>query len=355
MQKNSLNKNTITWIIIITAIILVIVVPVELPHNITIKGKIYPAKEWMLMKGPDGELMTSLFNYEKGVSENFGVTQFERGDAVEFSLSDKIYSGADVMIDDTVGSIYSNTTERELIALRSDLAVDSALLRVNLTEEKEAIVSSEEQRLEYAKKQLEEQQKLFRRQKSLYEKNLISEEEYEVAEGAIELFRINVEIAKERLRTVSTGAKEEEINLVKSRIEGLKNKIDLLEKKFSDLIIQTPVGGIVNRGFSGDTLLTISDTTNYISFIPIKVSDYKYIKSQQKVIFEDLEKQKTIEAEIKSIDKSIKTGLQNQYFVAAAVIKTNKSALLPGLVLNGEIVGETIMLREYLFNLINIF
>lgn len=355
MQKSKLNKNTVTWILILSVLALAVIIPIELPHNITIKGKIYPAKEWMLVKGPDGELMTSLFNYKKGVSENFGVTQFERGDAVVFSLSEHILSNTAVSTDDTIGSVYSNTTEQELINLRSELAVDSALLKVNISEEKEAVVRSEEQRLEYAEKQLEEQQKLFRRQKSLYEKNLISEEEYEVAEGAIELFKINVEIAKERLKTVSTGAKKEEVNLVKSRIEGLKNRIDNLERKFSDLVIQTPVSGIVNRGFSGDTLLTISDTTDYISFIPVKINDYKYIKARQKVVFENLNNEKIIVGEIESIDKSIKSGLQSQYFLAAAVIKKNKSELLPGLVLNGEIIGETILLREYLFNLINIF
>ncbi len=354
MQKNSLNKNTITWIVIGVLLALALLIPIELPNTITVKGKIYPAKEWMLVKGPDGELMTSLFNYKKGVSENYGVTQFERGDAVEFSLSDKIYTSAAVMIDDTIGLVYSNTTEKELIDLRADLAVDSALLKVNTSEEKDAIVKSEEQKLEYAKKQLEEQQKLFRRQKSLYEKQLISEEEYEVAESAIELFNINVEIAKERLRTVSTGAKQEEINLVKSRISGLKDKIDILEKKFSGLTIQSPVQGIVNRGFSADTLLTISDTTEYISFIPIKVSDYKFIKPGQKVLFEDMNGDKTIEAEIDSTDKAIKSGLQNQYFVASAVVNKNKSSLLPGLVLSGEIIGEPIMLRDYLISLINI-
>lgn len=355
MLKNRPNKNTISWIVIFTVLLLIVLIPVELPHNISVKGKIYPAKQWMLVKGRDGDLMTTLFNYKKGVNENFGVTQFERGDAVEFSLSERIISGTSVSPDDTLGMIYSNTTEKELIELRSELAVDSALLKVNISEEKEAIVKSEEQRLEYARKQLEEQQKVFRRQKSLYEKQLISEEEYEVAEGAIELFKINVEIAKERLQTVSTGAKEEEVNLVRSRIVGLKNRIDILERKFSDLVIQSPVSGIINRGFSGDTLLTISDTTDFITFIPVKIDDYKFVKPQQKIVFEDMESKKTVLAEIQSIDRSIKSGLQSQYFVATAIIKTKKSALLPGLVLNGEIIGETILLRDYLFNIINIF
>ena len=355
MRRNFLNPNLVTWLIILFVLILAFIIPIEIPNNISVKGKIYPAKEWILTKGTDGQLVTTLFNYKKGVGENFTVAQFERGDAVEFSFSDQVYSGNSISLNDTIGIIYSNFTEKELIDLRSALAVDSALLRVNMSEQKESVVKSEEQKLEYAKSQLDEQQKIYRRQKSLYEKNLISQEEFEVAESAIELFTINVDIAEERLRTVLTGAKKEEIDLIKSRMRGLSRQIDMLEKKFSEFVIQSPVKGVVSRIFASDTLLTIYDTTDYIAVVPIHINDLKFSQVGQYIEFEDIDKVRMLKAEIVQIDKSVKSSINAQYFLASADFNGDNKYLLPGLVLKGKLKSEPLILRDLLLDFINIF
>jgi hypothetical protein len=347
-MKNNRNSQIVLAVIFLLLIVFYFI-PIEIPKTVTAAGKLYSAKEWLLIKGPDGRLMTMLKNNKKGVSESYSVTQFERGDAIEFSISEVIKSGAFISANDTVGIIYSNETEKELIDLKSELAVESALLEVNLSTEKEAIVKSEEQRLEYAKRQLVEQEKLFRRQQALFDKNLISEEEFEVAKGAVELFRINVDIATERLKTVTTGAKEEEIDFIKSKIDGLSNQIEILQRRFSDFVIQSPIDGIVNLNFSSDTLLIISDTTEFIGLFPIHIKELKNISAGQNIEIEIADLSEETSGTIISIDKKLHQVNNNQYFViAASFIKNEESNLLPGLSVTANISSQPITTKEHI-------
>ena len=90
------------------AVIVALVMPFKVPYSIKTSGKLVPAKEWILSKGSDGRLIESLFDHQKGVSESFSVTQFDRGDAVQFKLNDDLASNSTIVAGDTVGSIRSS-------------------------------------------------------------------------------------------------------------------------------------------------------------------------------------------------------------------------------------------------------
>lgn len=349
IKKNRL----IFWVTAVVILVLVLVLPVRLPHNISTYGKIYPQKEWVVFKGPDGRLLTTLVNNSTGISENYSVTQFERGDAVEFRIDKKIRAGYPITQNDTVAVIFSNKTESELTDLKADLAAETALLEVNLSEEKESVINREKQRLEYAKRQLEEQQKLFRRQKALFEKDLISEEEFDLAKGAVDLFKINVEIAEERVQTVSTGSKTEEVNYIRSRIEGLKNRINILEQKFSDFVIQSPIDGVIRRTYSADTLLIVSDTSNFVLLSPIQPKDEIFIKNNQKILFEIPNHGKTFSALIKNIEPSARNISGESFYIVNANVIDKSPKLIPGLSVECTVETEALYPREYLSNFIS--
>lgn len=337
-------------ILVIVLLIIVTLLPIKIPHNISVKAKLYPSQEWILVKGTDGRLMSSVVNNQYGVNQTYKVAQFERGDAVEFSLKPNIISGVNVSVEDTLGFIYSNDTERKLVELKASLTSENYLLKANLSKEKEAIVKGEEQQLQFARQQLEEQQKLFTRQKSLYEKNLISQEEYDVSESAVELFKINVDIALEKLRSVTTGAKPEEIELTKSRIEGLKQQIDVLNKRFSDFIIKSPFGGVVKRVFSSDTLLIVNDSTNLVAFLPISLGDINFIKHGQIVKIADNKTGNEITGVLETIGKSVKTAGNNQYVIATAVFKDGSKYFLEGQIVKSKIICEQLIPMDYVQN-----
>ena len=349
---NSKSEKIIIGFVIAAAIILFLS-PFDMPYNIKTYGKIVPAKEWILAKGPDGRLMTSLVNYKTGTYDNYTVTQFQRGDAVEFSMGKNIAAGTTINKFDTVANIYSNETEKKLSKLKGDLATEKAVLQVSFGTEKQSVIDEQKRKVEYAKRQLSEQEKLFTRDKALFEKELISKEDYDISEGAVELFKINVRIAEEKLNNVITGAKSEQINLIRSRINGLENEIDILYDKFSQFILTSPLSGIINRSLSRDTLLVISDTTEYLVVIPVELEKIDYIKSGQEVNVKFDHFNTELSGEIFSIDNKVRYNQGNQYFLVFAEITDQVKIPLQDLRVECTIACEKMPPRDHLFRFIN--
>ena len=351
MDPKKLDKASLTWIIIAAVILVVLFIPIRIPYKITIPGKVLPSKEWMITKDVEGRLMTSLINNRSGVHESYGVISFERGDAMNFRVNPGISAGTGVNTSDTIGILYSNESEKRLINLKAGLQSQMALLEVSRSEEKEAIVSEAEKGVLYAERQYKEQEKIYKRQKDLYEKELISEEEFDLSKEALDLFRINVEIAKERLKNVTTGEKPEQIDLIKTNIEGLRNEISVLEQRFSDYVIQSPINGTVNRVFSNDTLLTVSDTTEFIVIMPVQWEYKNYVRKDQTVEF-NLKDSSYPTGKIISLEKY--AGLINQKVVTlvTASYTGNNLNFMPGLLIECSIICDELTIRQHLFRFI---
>lgn len=348
MTIKDFDKTTWSWIIIFVLLCVVLLLPFKIPYKITVPGKVFPSKEWLVEKGTDGRLMTSLINHRAGIHENYAVRLFERGDAVQFSFNTNIVAGSNITTNDTVGVIYSNESQKKLVNLKADLGSQTALLDVSLTEEKEAVVSAAQQGVVYAERQFVEQQKIYNRQKGLYDKNLISIQEFDLSKGALDLFRINVEIAKERLNSVTTGAKQESIDLIKTKIGGLQKEIVIMEQKFSDYVIQSPIDGMVNRVFSSDTLLIVSDTTEFIVLMAIQWDYKEYVKVDQTVEF-DLQDRSSSSGKIVTLEKSAKLISQNLVSFVTADYSGDNINFMPGLVIECSIICEDLTPRQHLF------
>jgi hypothetical protein len=351
MSFNKLDKSSRTWIIIAAVLVVVLLIPIKIPYKITVPGKVLPAKEWLIEKDVEGRLMTSLINNRAGVHESFAVRSFERGDAIHFSLRPEIVSGAAVSTIDTVGIIYSNESEKQLINLKASLQSQMALLEVSSSKEKEALVKEAEQGVLYAERQYIEQEKIYKRQKGMREKELISEEEFDLSRGTLDLFRINIDIAKERLNNVSTGEKQEQLDLIKTNIRGLQDEISVLEQKFSDYIIQSPINGSVNRVFSSDTLVIISDNTEYIVFMPLQWDYKEYIKEDQTVEFDLMDGSNTT-GKIIALENSAKIIGQDVVSFATASYTGDNMNFMPGLLIECSVNCGELTPREHLFRFI---
>ncbi len=351
MDLKKLDKNTQTWIIIGVVIIVLLIIPIKIPYKITIPGKVLSSKEWLITRDVEGRLMTSLVNNRSGVHESYGVISFERGDAMHFNMHPAIISGSSISTEDTIAILYSNESEKQLSSLKASLESQIAMLEVSKSAEKEALISEAEQGVLYAERQFIEQGKIYKRQKGLYEKELISEEEFDLSKGALDLFRINVEIAKERLKNVTTGEKPEQIELIKTNIEGLQEEIDIMEQRFSDYIIRSPISGKINRVFSSDTLLTISDTSEFIIIMPVQW-DYKdYLRKDQVVEF-DLKDDTSPAGKIITLENS--AGIINQDVVTLVTASYSGDNLnfRPGLLIECTIICDELTIREHIFRFI---
>lgn len=304
-------KLFITWIVIISIIVILLVLPVKLNYTLHVKGKVLPNKEWIIYKGTDGRLTSLLTNYKTGINQSYDVTLFDRGDAMKFSFNSALHSGSSINSNDTIAVVYSNEIERQIESLKGQIASARASLTLNETGEKESIVNQEKNNLEYAIRQAEEQKKLLDRTEVLYNKGLVSQEEYEIVSGGYDLYDINIAISKARLDAVETGVKKEQIELIKSQIIFLEKELMVMQRRFKGFTITSPINGIVSRKTNSDTLMIISDVSKFIVLCPVKVNDKKFISDSAQIDIVFGSKQ-NMTAHVYEIDNNVKivNGLQ---------------------------------------------
>lgn len=271
---------TVVILLVITALFLL---PIEVPYSIEVPGRIVPLKEWVLVRGQDGRLISALYNHLLGTTEGYEVTHVDRGDHVTFKLHPAMVDGKSVAIGDTVSLIYSNEVERQWAHLKGELATELASLTLNSTGEKESVIREAQLRLAHAQKQAEQQRKEVARLQGLFDKKLIPEADFEVAETTLRLYEIQMNIAEAQLQTVQTGVREEQTDWVHSRIAALREEIEILEKRIHASTLTSPIAGRVACFFSGDTLAVVQDTTGYVVVLPVKWKDRKKIALKQQV------------------------------------------------------------------------
>jgi len=347
-MKISKRNKIIIWSIILVVVILFFSLPISIPYSINAPGKIYPAKEMLFIKGPDGTLITEMKDNIRGLSTSYSAFQFIRGDAIQFSFNKNISNGAAVAVNDTIAFLYSNELERELIDLRGEIKVAQANLAVLETGEKKSIVEQSAKQVEYMKRQSAEQKRVLKNVEELYKKDLASQEEYELARSQSDLYEINIGIAEAQLQSVQTGVKKEEINLLRSQIKALQEEADALSKRFNNYTIISQINGIVNKPYKLDTLLIISDTTDFVVLIPVLWEERENLSINQSIQLDIPVYGKIGEVTISEIDNSVNLINNNQILIVTAKIPSEQAGMIPGLIVQSSIRCNPVRPIDYL-------
>ncbi|MGH7451054.1 MAG: FHA domain-containing protein [bacterium] len=321
--------------------------PVKFPVVVDTYGKIDSAQKWVLVKGQEGQLMASVFNYETGLSEGYRVSNFERGSSVRFSFHPSLAPGRFIAKGDTIGSLYSSEMQERLLALNRQLAAAQGSLAVNASGEKAAIVREAQQRLSYARKKIEEQQKVLARTREAFRLGVISQKELEAKEGEANLLEIEISIAESQLEAAQTGEKPEQLELILANIAALKNEIAAIKEQAAAYTLTAPISGKISRAFSSDTLLTISDTTRYVAFIPVKWDDYSYVARAQNVRLRLSGMSKAVGAKVISLNREIQMLNGEKVIFATALLEDYSEALMPGMLAGCQIEGQPVTALEY--------
>jgi ATP-dependent 26S proteasome regulatory subunit len=198
------------------------------------------------------------------------------------------------------------------------------------------------------KKQAEEQKKIFNRLEALYQKNLISQEEYEISKGNADLNQINISIAEAHLQTVQSGVKKDQIDYINSQIQSLQKQIDILQKRFKNYTLISQVTGIANRVLGNDTLLIVSDTSEFVVLIPVKWEERNYLSKNQTVNLKYPDSFVTQDATLVRIDKSIHPLNGGQVFLVTAYFDSPKIDFLSGLMVQCSIQCDPIRPVDYI-------
>lgn len=326
---------------------LVLALPVSVPYTISVPGKILTAREWIVSQGADGRVVTRLLDRAKGVTNDYTVSQFERGDAFEFHLRPNVAAGSLVRAGDTIGVIRSAAVEQELARLKGELAANAALLALNSTGDKQSVVEEAKQQLAHAERQAEVRQSILERQKSLFERNMISQQEYEIASREAALSAIEIQIANARLLSVSTGAKREQVEYDRTRMLALQREIAALERRRSLGTLVAPLTGIAMNVASNDTLLIVSDTSAYVVMMPVGVRERAFLSLEQAVVVTTQEMGRVPNGTITTIDNSVYTLNAGQVVFVTATLDHDSPMLLHGLAAQCKIECTAVPPREF--------
>lgn len=332
---------------IVCLVVVVTMLPIEIPYSVSAYGKIVPARKWSLIKGNDGQLTAFVFNYESGLSEGYNTAQFAREGAMHFTLSPSMIAGGTVKAGDTVGTINSSETTAGLTDLMGQLAIARANLQAAKTGEKQPVIDECRRRLEWSKGQANQKHKELTRLIALNEKKLISEEEFEAATSEAQLLDIEVAVAQAQLDAATSGEKPEEIELIKTQITALEHEIAAMDDLVGSFSITAPFGGEITRGYATDTLLTIYDTSTVLAIIPILYIDRTHVKEGQRVVIETDDVTGEVYGHITVLENEIHLLNGNEVLMGVASLPVLPENATPGKIANCTINCEPVGLLEY--------
>ena len=323
---------------------LFILAPFEVSYLIEANSLVYSAQEWRLSRDNNGELSSMIIDNDRNFSTAKTDYIFDRGDVAKISFFDHNKS---VNENDTIAIINSDVINQQIITLQSELAVALANLQDKLSGEKASIIKEFDDRLKIAKSNVEFTRLQLLRADKMVNEDLIPQLEYEKYKNAHDLAIINLELADKSLETVSTGEKNEIIDVIKSQISTLKDRIVILEQKKDKYIIKAPFAGIINYYQDSVNLIKIKNPNEFIVKIPVKVYEIGYIDINDKV---DLTIDKTdniYTATITNIEDEIRIRGRDQYFLVTARVTNPDKFIRPGMICRASIFSEKIPLYSF--------
>ena len=336
---------------VFTLLCLLLVFSLSVSPTIDTAGRIMPSREWILARNNEGAVFATLCDHVSSTIDNYSVVSVVRGDAFRFSLHPSIRPETRVRAGDTLVRIYSHEIFRRLSRLSGDLAIARANLAVALSGEKEPITLEAGRALVLAKEECELQTALFRRQDSLFRKNLISPEQYDLARSAARVAALETEIAQARLDNVTTGAKPEQVDVIRSQIAAFEAELRILSAQAGALTVSAPFGGIVVPSAGRDTLCSLEDTSR-IAVLPVPVQYQDRLKPGQPVTLRFPRSALPVRGTVVRVDTRVRVVSARQVVLVTANLDDGGPALSSNLVLPGSIETDRVSVGEYLRSLV---
>lgn len=337
----------ISAILVLAAVVLV-VLPVQVPHSFNVPGKVLPAQEWTLLRDASGALGAVLRDHSRGTVESYSASQFVRGDAVRVTFDSRLVPAVSISAGDTIASIYSNETERQISQLSGQLDAMLSMLQFYSTGEKEAIIQEAQAQVNRARELVKQQQVTVDRLRILRSNNHASEQELHLAETQLGVYKSELEIALAELSVVQTGAKPEQLNLTRTEADALRAEIAKLQDRLNMYTLTSPISGMAVRSFGPDTLLTIKSNTEFVVVMPVPWSRYEIVERGQGVAVEMPKRGGRLESTISQFGDAVHTVNGQPVVMATAFVTDPSQSLIPGAIVSCSIETGKVSLLEYL-------
>lgn len=347
-------KRLLGGLLIIGILMAALWVPVQIPYVAESIGRVYPAREWQLLQDQTGRITSVIRDHRIGATRQIDAYQFEQGDisGLQFTLPPDRY----IHVGDTVVRMYSIRQNEEIQNIEAQLALYSAQLRADVTGDKPPVVQEAENRLHFAEQDLILKEKLFLIKKPLWEQKLIAFTEYQEAENAYELAKIQVEINRKFLENVGTGLKPESVGITQAQLRGLKNRLDILRRKGLSFVVRAPFSGwIVPVVTPPEEQFILQEANEYVVQIPVKIELLPYLDAQTVITVTDVQTQRTYRARLLQIGTKVEVldNRQVSNLTATLTPDSTNARLTTGVSALCQIDFGKITQREYLRRILN--
>lgn len=129
------------------------------------------------------------------------------------------------------------------------------------------------------------------------------------------------------------------------------NELNLLNNRLKDFVLLAPISGDIVRQFSRDTLLLVNDLSHLVLTAPVRYENIHHLTEGEPVRIELKNIPEELSGKLVSVSKEVKILNGVQVLYSRIVLDSSKAALVPGLLIGGEIVLPKVTIKEYLFSL----
>lgn len=335
-------------ILLLVLLVLTIFLPIRVRYSFEATAKIYPVREWKIMRGTEEGIWSQTYNYETDALGDFKNYRFERGDIAELEIRKDLRFDAPVNRNDTIAAIESFFIQNEIVGLQNLRDQEIANLNVVTTGEKESLVEQAERQYNYARQQLDLEKKNFARQERLFRDSVITPADFDMYENAMKLAEINTQVAYDQMIALSTGEKAPVIVYTEQKILSYTKEIERLEKQKAQYTITTPIEGILSYNTELGGILKVSDNSRLLLKIPVAYQHSSYLDKLHKVTFSTPDNKITVNATFKGVDQKVNLIQSQQFVIAKAVTEEATPGIYPGMIVQCRIYCDKVRLLEYL-------
>jgi hypothetical protein len=311
-------------------------------------AKIYPVKEWKLLRGAEEGFWSQTYDYETGAQGDLKNYRFERGDIAELVIRENLSFDSIIAAGDTVARIESYRITNEILQLQNLRDEELANLNVVKTGEKESLVEQAEREYKYAVQQLELQKKNYARQEILFLDSVIAPAEFEIHENDLKLAEINAQVAFEQYIALSTGEKDPVVMYSEQKTRSYEQQIESLEKQKNQYIILTPITGILSYATEPDGILKVSDLDRLILKIPVAYHQSTYLGDLHRVTFSTPDHKIKVNATFSGFEENVELIQSEQFVISRAVTEETIPGIYPGMIVQCRLYCDKVSLLEYL-------
>ena len=341
---NSKRIRQYSLLILVVLLVLIFFLPFKIPYTSRTIARVYPQQEWKLSRDNNGNIYSAIKNNKNSLINDFTNYEFERGDISNIHIN---LNSNNVKKGDTIAVITSVILAEQIAELEGEVMVEEAMLAAAGTGLKAEDVNIIKSKLALAQQEFNQANINYTRISLLHAKNAVSDEVFETAQNTLKTKEINITIFQRKLEAATKGEKQEDINLIKMRINTLKQQAEFIKSRQLNYSIISPISGIVQNYNTEENLLSISDISSVLIKTAVKASFSEFIDNNSH--FElSLTRSDTTILINNIINKEPLSIIDNQQVVIInSVINNNQEKLVPGMTIECKVVCEPITISEY--------